>query len=245
MGQSLMPILDSSARRSVTGRASRKQPSGAGLASVLRLSALELASTARHSAIMPPSMARPSATWPASMAPFSKVALRLSRGPTQMVKDNPENSLNQRHRRLWEHRGSGPDRFQSISFPNARFNRANFSGRTFEDVVDFSNGRFFKPPIFHNVTNVVQIDFSGTCVGFALPGKRPWTFDSKIPIGLRALRKIAEETKNHDLERDLYIEERKAARRRNNRRRAARAPGHISLFHRPLRKTGRPEPPTL
>jgi hypothetical protein len=29
---------------------------------------------------------------------------------------------------------------------------------------------------------------------------------------LRALRKIAEETKNHDLERDLYIEERKAER---------------------------------
>ena len=78
--------------------------------------------------------------------------------------------------------------------------------------MDFSNARFFKPPIFHNVTNVVQIDFSGTRIGFALPGKRSWTFDSKIPIGLRALRKIAEETKNHDLERDLYIEERKAER---------------------------------
>jgi hypothetical protein len=46
----------------------------------------------------------------------------------------------------------------------------------------------------------------------ALPGKRSWTSDSKIPIRLRALRKIAEETKNHDLERDLYIEERKAER---------------------------------
>jgi hypothetical protein len=134
-------------------------------------------------------------------------------------KVDPENSLKQRHRRLWKHRGSGPDRFQSISFANARFNSdieisgaANFSGRTFDDVVDFSNARFFKPPIFHNVTNVVQINFSGTRIGFALPGKRPWTFDSKIPIGLRALRKIAEETKNHDLERDLYIEERKAER---------------------------------
>ncbi len=134
-------------------------------------------------------------------------------------KDDPENSLRQRHRRLWKHRGSGPDRFQSISFANARFSEeaelsgaANFSGRTFEDVVDFSNARFFKPPIFHNVTNVVQIDFSGTRIGFALPGKRSWTSDSKIPIRLRALRKIAEETKNHDLERDLYIEERKAER---------------------------------
>ncbi len=71
---------------------------------------------------------------------------------------------------------------------------------------------FFKPPVFNNVTNVAQIDFSGTHVGFALPGKRSWTSDSKIPIRLRALRKIAEETKNYDLDRDLYIEERKAER---------------------------------
>ena len=38
-----------------------------------------------------------------------------------------------------------------------------------------------------------------------------WTSDA-IPVRLRAFRKIAEETKNHDLERDLYIEERKAER---------------------------------
>jgi hypothetical protein len=135
------------------------------------------------------------------------------------IKDDPENSLKRRHRQLWEHRRSGPDRFHSISFANAHFNDkvefsggADFSGRTFEDVADFSNSRFFKLPIFRNVTNVAQIDFSGTRFGFALPGKRQWTTDSKIPIRLRALRKIAEETKNHDLERDLYIEERKAER---------------------------------
>jgi len=38
------------------------------------------------------------------------------------------------------------------------------------------------------------------------------TTDSRIPIRLRTLRKIVEDTKNHDLERDLYIEERKAER---------------------------------
>jgi hypothetical protein len=37
------------------------------------------------------------------------------------------------------------------------------------NAAKFSNA---KPPIFHNVTNVVQIDFSGTRIGFALPGKR-------------------------------------------------------------------------
>jgi hypothetical protein len=39
-----------------------------------------------------------------------------------------------------------------------------------------------------------------------------WTEKSEVPLRLRRLRKIAEETKNHDLERDLYIEERKAER---------------------------------
>ena len=38
------------------------------------------------------------------------------------------------------------------------------------------------------------------------------TYETKVPVQLRRLRKIAEETKNHDLERDLYIEERKAER---------------------------------
>ena len=39
-----------------------------------------------------------------------------------------------------------------------------------------------------------------------------WTKDGKCPGSIARLRKIAEETKNHDLERDLYIEERKAER---------------------------------
>ncbi|HUB65717.1 MAG TPA: hypothetical protein VL996_14940, partial [Methylocella sp.] len=56
-------------------------------------------------------------------------------------------------------------------------------------------------------------DFTGAQIGFSPPRKfLHWTNDSRIPIRLRALRKIAEETKNHDLERDLYIEERKAER---------------------------------
>jgi hypothetical protein len=47
---------------------------------------------------------------------------------------------------------------------------------------------------------------------FCSPGRLHWTKDSEVPLRLRAFRKIAEETKNHDLERDLYIEERKAER---------------------------------
>jgi hypothetical protein len=119
----------------------------------------------------------------------------------------------QRHRRLWEYRRIGPDRFQSISFESARFESgADFSSRTFDGVINFANALFFRPPIFHNASNVAQIDFSGTRIKFAHSGERQWTSDSTIPIRLRALRKIAEETKNHDLERDLFVEERNAER---------------------------------
>jgi hypothetical protein len=103
--------------------------------------------------------------------------------------------------------------FLSISFANARFNgEADFSGRTFEVHADFTNARFYYPPDFDAVNNTARIDFTGAHIGFVPPGKRAWTKDSKVPLRLRALRKIAEDTKNHDLERDLYIEERKAER---------------------------------
>jgi hypothetical protein len=95
----------------------------------------------------------------------------------------------------------------------ARFESgADFSSRSFDGVINFANALFFRPPIFHNASNVAQIDFSGTRIKFAHSGERQWTSDSTIPIRLRALRKIAEETKNHDLERDLFVEERNAER---------------------------------
>jgi hypothetical protein len=100
---------------------------------------------------------------------------------------------------------------------NARFyGEATFSGRSFERAANFTQARFYSPPNFDAATNFANIDFTGAYIGFVTTGKRPWTqywaTDSQIPLRLRALRKIAEETKNHDLERDLYIEERKAER---------------------------------
>jgi hypothetical protein len=62
------------------------------------------------------------------------------------------------------------------------------------------------------VTNASRIDFTGAHIGIVPRGKRPRNEDTKVPVRLRACRKIAEETKNHDLERDLYTEERKAER---------------------------------
>ncbi len=123
----------------------------------------------------------------------------------------------QRNKESWARLGCGPDRFLRISFANAHFDgEAIFSGRSFERTADFTNARFYYPPDFDGVTNASRIDFTGAHIGFARPGKRPWTKywtkDSRVPLRLRAVRKIAEDTKNHDLERDLYIEERKAER---------------------------------
>lgn len=106
------------------------------------------------------------------------------------------------------------DRFLIISFANAHFYReAVFMGRSFGVTSNFTNTYFCVPPDFDSATNIARIDFTGARIGFATPDNWfHWTEDSQTPIRLRALRKIAEETKNHDLERDLYIEERKAER---------------------------------
>jgi hypothetical protein len=106
--------------------------------------------------------------------------------------------------------GSGPDRFLTISFLRARFyGEAIFSGRTFEEAAEFTEARFCYPPDFDAATNAARIDFTGANIGFVPPGRRlHWTSDTKVPLRLRTFRKIADDTKNHNLERDLYIEER-------------------------------------
>jgi hypothetical protein len=105
------------------------------------------------------------------------------------------------------------DRFLDISFSHARFDGvAVFSDRSFEKIANFTDARFYSPPDFEWCGGSARIDFTGAHVRFVPPGKRPWTEDSEILVRLRAFRKVAEETKNHDLERDLYIEERKAER---------------------------------
>jgi hypothetical protein len=76
-----------------------------------------------------------------------------------------------------------------------------------------SPARFYYPPDFDDATKIGRIDFTGCHISFVPPGENSLLGPkSRIPIRLRAFRKIAEETKNHDLERDLYIEERKAER---------------------------------
>ncbi|MGH6822609.1 MAG: pentapeptide repeat-containing protein [Methylocella sp.] len=121
--------------------------------------------------------------------------------------------VERRHKESWARLDSGPDRFSTISFANAHFDgEAVFAGRSFARIANFTATRFCYPPDFDGVTHVARIDFTGVHIGFVPPGKRHWTFETEVPIRLRAFRKIVEETKNHDLARDLYIEERKAER---------------------------------
>jgi len=130
-----------------------------------------------------------------------------------LVNININNKLKLFNESCWDVYGSSPDGFLYISFEGAHFlDKADFSSRSFEESANFTNSRFYYPPIFENVTNASQIDFTGAKIGFVPPTELHWTTDSQIPVRLRALRKVAEETKNHDLERDLYIEERKAER---------------------------------
>jgi hypothetical protein len=132
---------------------------------------------------------------------------------TREFSSNVRMALKKKHDLSRRRKRSGPALFRAISFARARFDgEADFSGRNFERTADFTNACFCYPPNFDAIEGAARIDFTGANVGFVSPGKRQWTEDTKIPVRLRALRKIAEETKNHDFERDLYITERKAER---------------------------------
>jgi hypothetical protein len=103
-----------------------------------------------------------------------------------------------------------PDKFLSISFMAARFlGGVDFSGRQFDDVADFTLARFDELPRFESLINVnlhgaAKIRFTRNVLD--------WTNDSVAATQLRYLRKLADDAKNHDLERNLYIEERRAER---------------------------------
>jgi uncharacterized protein YjbI with pentapeptide repeats len=117
------------------------------------------------------------------------------------------------HEESWKRSNSGPDRFLTVSFASARFDgEAVFFGRNFQMDANFTDARFYQPPVFDGADHVDRIDFTGAYISFARLLHPQWTTDTRVPLRLRAFRKIAEETKNHDLERDLYIEERKAER---------------------------------
>jgi hypothetical protein len=75
-------------------------------------------------------------------------------------------ALRKRLEDSWTRDDFGPDRFLSISFQGARFNRrVDFSARTFRNEADFEYARFCYPPVFETTTNLDQINFTGTYIG--------------------------------------------------------------------------------
>lgn len=152
-------------------------------------------------------------------ADFSGIPGEIDRAVMEKIwaKESTISKL-QKQNEYYEHRihaGFGSDRFSKISFNHAHFQGyVSFSKRSFEYSADFTSTTFDKPPDLDQTKNIHRIDFTGAKVSFA-PASRKfwttnWTFDSNTAINLRVLRALIEITKNHDFERDLYIEERKA-----------------------------------
>jgi uncharacterized protein YjbI with pentapeptide repeats len=108
---------------------------------------------------------------------------------------------------------SRPNSFSSISFAFTRFRgHVDFSGREMGKWVNFRSARFGEPPRFDSMANVDLYGAKIRFVNAAFPRVSGWTSRSDVANQLRRLRTLAEDSKNHDLERDLYIEERKAER---------------------------------
>ncbi len=115
-----------------------------------------------------------------------------------------------------------PNVFQSISFAGCRFaGAADFSDRTFKAAANFRTADFATPPIFTNVRGAENIDPTGIGVRhidlldvWFVPWhlKYEWTGDSEIASRVRLLRRLMEESKAHDVERRLFIVERRLER---------------------------------
>lgn len=115
------------------------------------------------------------------------------------------------------------DTFSGIYFTGAYFEDvADFSGRRFKGPVSFCNVTFAQVPELANVEGAGRIDPSGMTISFTgrvhIPiidrelRVRHWTTKGWIPARIRRLRKIMADIHAHDIERDLFILEKKADR---------------------------------
>ncbi len=130
--------------------------------------------------------------------------------------------------------------FTALSFGDAIFaGRAEFTGRHFLGPLTLRNAHFEEVPEFANTEGAGNIDPSGMRISFqgsipipvlshvrgalaSLAGvvpRRPirkshlhWTADSEVSARIRRLRKIMADIHAHDIERDLFILEKKADR---------------------------------
>ncbi|HUC62497.1 MAG TPA: pentapeptide repeat-containing protein [Alphaproteobacteria bacterium] len=108
-----------------------------------------------------------------------------------------------------------PERFIGISFYGAVFSGdCSLRNRKFEAPAIFSGANFRGIPEFDGSEGLGHLDLSEAKISF---GKRVgffrnWTSSSTVETSLRRLRKIAKDVEAHDLERDLFILERKAQR---------------------------------
>lgn len=113
--------------------------------------------------------------------------------------------------------GSVHRNIPSATFSRARFvGKASFDNRVFDGITDYSSVEFRSIPTFDGVDDLSRLDFSAVLVVVSVKNKNQMESGDLI-IGdellqLRILRSQVEATKNHDFERDLFIEERRAER---------------------------------
>lgn len=138
------------------------------------------------------------------------LATLIARGG-RVVRDNDESRTLKEELKA---AGAAPDRFVDVSFDDAIFNgEASFVGRQFLGPCRFRNVEFETAPDCAGCEGLEWIEFISVSLKHA--GHRRlrilgWTTDDDVLLRIRRLRALAEITKNHDFERDLYIEERKA-----------------------------------
>ena len=131
----------------------------------------------------------------------------------------PPTLPNAKHRDAWVNArlsAAKPNRFGWISFAGANFlGECSFIGRVFAGPVGFQAARFGKPPEFAGTEGHGFIDPHGMSVSF--PRRWWWPFanrgvQSETSARIRRLRKIMADIHAQDVERALFILERRAER---------------------------------
>jgi hypothetical protein len=114
--------------------------------------------------------------------------------------------------RSGHHRQTAPDTLAYSTFKRASFEgAAEFSRRRIINPCSFAGVTFNQPPVFDDCAGLDNVDFSRARVAFSQAKHFPgFTTNEIAVIQLRRLRRLAEESKSHNFERALFVEELRA-----------------------------------
>lgn len=106
---------------------------------------------------------------------------------------------------------SGAETLQGASFSGAIFDGiVSFRARRFSGPISMRGAHFQHAPEFADVAGAGNLELTGAVI--RIGHRFAWTKDGEVAARIRRFRKIAAEIYAHDIERDLFILERKAER---------------------------------